>query len=253
MQSVRVGSDPEAIAVGAGGVWVANAQDGTVSRVVPATASVGQTLAVGAGPSSIAISGQTVWVTNQFDGTVSRIDASATGQAEPIRTRSAPVGSVVVDDDLWVAVRGSLTSHRGGTLRVVSGSKFFPGIEPTFWELHTWQVLTMTNDGLTAFKRGAGGGGTKIVPDLATALPIITAGGTVYTFQLRAGLRYSTGAQVLAGDVRRALERGYQVPNLYFPKRSSESGLLRLHRRGGCMHPKTPHAPRYPGAISRRG
>jgi len=45
------------------------------------------------------------------------------------------------------------------------------------------------------------------VPDLALAMPAVTAGGTVYTFTLRPGLRYSTGQPVRPQDFRYAIER----------------------------------------------
>ena len=48
-------------------------------------------------------------------------------------------------------------------------------------------------------------------PDLATALPQPTAGGRAYTFQLRPGVRYSTGATVKPEDVRREIERVFDL------------------------------------------
>jgi peptide/nickel transport system substrate-binding protein len=45
------------------------------------------------------------------------------------------------------------------------------------------------------------------VPDLATAIPDPTDGGRTYTFQLRPGIRYSTGEPVQPQDFRRAIER----------------------------------------------
>ena len=56
--------------------------------------------------------------------------------------------------------------------------------------------MTITNDGLVTFKRVGGSDGATIVPDLATSVPLPTDGGRTYTFQLRRGIRYSTGAMV---------------------------------------------------------
>ena len=44
---IPVGDEPVAVAVGAGSVWVANAGDGTVSRIDPATRKVVKTIEVG--------------------------------------------------------------------------------------------------------------------------------------------------------------------------------------------------------------
>ena len=48
-----------------------------------------------------------------------------------------------------------------------------------------WETLEATNNGLLTFKKAAGGAGNEIVPDIAKAMPKISADGTTYTFQLR--------------------------------------------------------------------
>ncbi len=57
------------------------------------------------------------------------------------------------------------------------------------------------------FQKTAGSSGLQLVPDLALAMPTVTGGGTVYTFTLRPGLRYSTGLPVRPADFRFAIER----------------------------------------------
>ena len=52
-----------------------------------------------------------------------------------------------------------------------------------------------------------GSAGLQLVPDLAVSLPTPTDGGRSYSFQLRPGIRYSTGALVRPQDFRRAIER----------------------------------------------
>jgi DNA-binding SARP family transcriptional activator/streptogramin lyase len=73
---VSVGSDPRAIAVGLGSVWVANAADGTVDRLDPATGAFrGHPIGIGGDDlSGIAIGSGSVWVADGNDGTVTRID-----------------------------------------------------------------------------------------------------------------------------------------------------------------------------------
>ena len=41
----------------------------------------------------------------------------------------------------------------------------------------------------------------QLVPDLAESLPTESDGGRTYSFRLRKGIRYSTGASVMASDV----------------------------------------------------
>ena len=64
-----------------------------------------------------------------------------------------------------------------------------------------------TYDTLVTFQKTGGSTGLQLVPDLALAVPTVSAGGTVYTFTLRPGLRYSTGRPVRPEDFRYAIER----------------------------------------------
>ena len=54
--------------------------------------------------------------------------------------------------------------------------------------------LATVYDGLVAFRKAGGAQGETLVPDLAVTLPRPADGGTTYTFTLRRGIRYSTGA-----------------------------------------------------------
>ena len=72
-----MGDGPKAIAAGLGAIWVANYDDGTVTRIDPATGRVsGPPIRVGKGPLAVAVADGAVWVTNAGDNTVSRIAAS---------------------------------------------------------------------------------------------------------------------------------------------------------------------------------
>ena len=62
---IGVGQEPKGVAVGAGAVWVANAGDGTVSRVDPATRKVVNTIEVGNRPVGVVVAAGLVWVTVQ--------------------------------------------------------------------------------------------------------------------------------------------------------------------------------------------
>jgi DNA-binding SARP family transcriptional activator len=60
--TIPVGSDPEAVAVASGSVWVASLTDGTVERVDPNRERVVETIALGAKPVALAATGEGVWV-----------------------------------------------------------------------------------------------------------------------------------------------------------------------------------------------
>jgi YVTN family beta-propeller protein len=249
---VVVGSDPTGVAVGAGSVWVAVSGTNEVVRVDPASLKVVASRAVGAGPSAVAYGAGAVWVANSDDGTVTRIDpdggparvvagvgpdpqglAFADGRlwvADGLGGRvvrvdprtltvvgSTPIaaqagGLAVAGGRLWVAALPTSASHRGGVLRV-QAQEPLDSLDPGYaFAVLGWQLLRITNDGLVAYRATGGPAGGQIVPDLATALPVISADGLTYTFQLRRGIRYSDGTAVRASDFRVAAERGFRVP-----------------------------------------
>jgi YVTN family beta-propeller protein len=77
LRSVSVGNDPVAITAKAGSIWVANRQDGTVTRIAPTGPTSIGTIKVGRAPDAIAAGPKAVWVANGTDGTLSEIDPAS--------------------------------------------------------------------------------------------------------------------------------------------------------------------------------
>jgi len=205
VQAITVGNGPGAIAVGDGYVWVANSLDGTVSRINPQT-NVAVAIPVGDGPSGIAVGAGGVWITNQFAGSVTRIDP-VTRATHTIAVGNKPQGVAIGGGLVWVGAQPAVTSHRGGTLTVLSNAPFNT-IDPALYGgLAPYLTLNITNDGLTAFTRVGGSDGAVVAPDLAVSLPTPTDGGRTYRFQLQRGIRYSNGAPLRPEDFRWGFER----------------------------------------------
>ena len=202
---INVGSGPTAIAAGFGSVWVTNSLDGTVSRIDPDTNNVSATVAVGDGAGGIVVAAGGIWVADQYAGTVARIDPSTNSVKRTITVGNRPQGLALAAGLVWVGARPTATSHRGGTLNLLS-SVWADTVDPVLGTLAAGP-LEMTNDGLTAYPHVGGSDSVLVVPDLAVSLPSPTDGGTTYTFELRRGIRYSNGELVRPEDFRRALER----------------------------------------------
>jgi peptide/nickel transport system substrate-binding protein len=102
--------------------------------------------------------------------------------------------------------------QRGGTL-VTRANAAPPGSpDPQVnYTQQEWQFLIVTHDGLVGFKRESGAEGTRIVPDLATAIPVPTDGGRTWTFTLRRGIRFSNGRPLTGRDVRATFERMFKI------------------------------------------
>jgi peptide/nickel transport system substrate-binding protein len=203
--TINVGNGPSAITLGAGSVWVANTLDSTVSRIDPRSNRVLATIPVGAGPIAIAAAPDGIWVANEFDDTLTRIRPHMNRADRTIHLGQRPTAAATSAGSVVVAVGPAPATHRGGTLRFVSDKFPYGSIDPT--NAGNYPAITLTNDGLTGFRRVGGVEGTELVPDLALDLPTPADDGRTYTFRVRRGIRYSNGQLVRPEDFRRALER----------------------------------------------
>jgi YVTN family beta-propeller protein len=247
--TVTVGAGPDGVAVGAGGVWVTNTLDDTVTHINPSASRVAATIPAGKGPDGVAVTSAGVWVTTEYGGTLSRIDPASDQVVRSLALGGGPRAIVSVRDALWVTAAGSPTAHRGGTLRVLLNDGAIQTIDPQAdYTFADSMASTETNDGLVTYRRVDGPDGGTLVPDLATALPKPTDGGKTYTFHVRTGIRYSTGAPVRPSDIRRGLE------DLQDPGRLCGGGeeLLRRNPRGGWVHQGAHQLPAVPRCGGRR-
>jgi peptide/nickel transport system substrate-binding protein len=232
---VPIGNGPQGVAVGGGAVWVANTPDGTVSRFDPGTGQI-RKIAVGESPTGLAYGDDEVWVAAGRSGRVLRIDAAGDSM-RPVVVRNEPTGVATVGGDAWVTVRPGSTSHHGGTLRLALPEGSLPeSADPThFSGLPQWQLLSLTNDGLVTYRKAGGLAGAELVPDLATAIPQPADGGRTYTFRLRSGIRYSSGALVRPEDIRRAIERTMRSGNPYLTSQYEGIRQIVADRRAGTV------------------
>ena len=102
--------------------------------------------------------------------------------------------------------------HPGGTFTILANSSFGVADPAQNYTLQEWQLLIDTHDGLTSFAKVGGVAGTKIVPDLATALPTPTNGGKTYVFHIRKGIKFSNGQVLKPSDFVTTFERQFTVP-----------------------------------------
>ncbi len=102
-------------------------------------------------------------------------------------------------------------AHRGGTMRIVAHSAAGT-VDPMInYTLQYWQIYQGLYDGLMAFKKAPGADGFTKVPDLAEAMPEVSNDGKTYTFKLRKGVKFSTGAEVSVKDVVASFQRIFKV------------------------------------------
>jgi peptide/nickel transport system substrate-binding protein len=76
-----------------------------------------------------------------------------------------------------------------------------------------WEILLATNNGLLTYKKSDGPDGSVLVPDLATAMPVVSADGLTYTFTMRPGVMFSppVSREVLPSDEKASIERLFRI------------------------------------------
>jgi YVTN family beta-propeller protein len=238
MGRVRVGGGPASLAFADGALWVANSLDSTVSRVDPVTRAATATIPVGSGPSSIAAAGGSVWVASRYSREVARVDPRDNRVTMAVKVGGLATSLSSDRGRLWVGVAADSTSHRGGTLTIVtrldssSESRLdSQSPDPAFYDLaFAPQFMGLAYDTLVTFQHTDGAAGSRLVPDLAVSLSRATADGRTYAFRIRPHVRYSDGRVVQASDFRRAIERLFRLHSPGAPFFSGLMGAARCER-----------------------
>ena len=244
--TTNVGNEPAAVAVGPDAVWVANGADGTVAKIDPSSGHLEGAFPVGKQPSGIAVAADgDVWVANAGSASLTELDPATGHVIRAVPTGAPPSGVALDGETAYVAAQVPPSAHRGGTLTLAVAN--VPGeyaqpipkmLDPASG-YSAWELLTLTNDGLLGYSQAGGAETYKIVPDLATGLPTVSDGGRTYTFQLRKGIRYSTGGVVQPADIRRGIERALLQSGDQFPKMTPY--LAAIEGSGGCLTGKRTH------------
>jgi YVTN family beta-propeller protein len=207
--TVPVGHGPSAIAVGEGAVWVVNQFDGTLVRINPQTSAPSATIAIGPSPVAVAVGGGAVWVADSQAGTVSRIDPKTNTVAKTITVGNSPSGLTYLRGSLWVTVAASPPRPAA----TIGGIARFdlqedPGTtDPTLSP--SFQLEYAVCAKLVNYPDKPAPEGSQLEPEAAQSLPAVSADGKTYTFTIRPGFRFSppSNAPVTAESFRYSIER----------------------------------------------
>jgi ABC-type transport system substrate-binding protein len=107
------------------------------------------------------------------------------------------------------AARSADTPTSGGTL-VIASHPDISHVDPAVgYDTFSWSVERAVFNGLLNYVGATASAGTKIVPDLAAAMPTLSNGGKTYTFKLRHGVMFQApvSREVTADDVVYSLRR----------------------------------------------
>ena len=106
--SIKVGAGPDGIAVDGGTVWVALAENTSVTPIDARTNKAGKTVPIGVSPDSVAVAGEVVWVTLTGDDKLRRIEQAdkAPVAGASVEVGAAPEGVSLGKQLVWVANSG---------------------------------------------------------------------------------------------------------------------------------------------------
>jgi YVTN family beta-propeller protein len=209
--TIPVGHGPAAISVGPTGVWVANSGDNDVVRINPSTnALAGSPAQVGNNPDAVLATTGALWVANAGDDTLMRVDPASDNVTKTIHLGGSPTALANAGGRVWVAVERAPASApaQGGVARLTS-DQTFGSLDPALYDGSWPSVIYATCAGLVTYPDKPAPEGSRVVPEIAQALPVPTAGGTTYTFRIRPGFRFSppSNASVTAESMKETIER----------------------------------------------
>jgi ABC-type transport system substrate-binding protein len=259
---------PVSIAFAGGQLWVV-CDDGTLWRVDARTRR-GARVPVSGLPVSVAGSGNTVWVAQRDPARVVQIGAASSHPLSVVPLAGTPTATAATAQGTWVTTvpTESASGQPHGDVITVALNTGIDSIDPALSEWATvWQIEYATGLRLLTYPDLGGVAGTQLIPDGATALPVVTNNGRTYTFAVRHGLRFWPGGQpVTAAAFRAAVERALS-PNVnssfgldfmgdlvgigaYRHHRTVHIGGIQLHGRYRIAFTTTTPDPSFPVNIA---
>jgi peptide/nickel transport system substrate-binding protein len=139
-------------------------------------------------------------------GVLSLLAAACGGPSSP--SSSTPSTAVSLNSGLQAVNPGTGTPQRGGTLNLLgTGDVDFMDYNISYYTIGAL-AQRLYQRGLYGYSAEPGHT-TEVLPDLATAMPVISNGGKTYAVTIRSGADWNTSParQVTAADALRGLER----------------------------------------------
>jgi YVTN family beta-propeller protein len=241
--TIPVGHGPDAVSVGADGVWVANSGDNAVVRIDLSTNAVAGTVPAGNNPDAVLAMPGSIWVANAGDQTLIRIEPASGKMTKTIRLGGTPTALARAGGRVWVAVeRAPATAPAQGGIARLTSDATFRTLDPALYDGTYAGVIYATCADLVTYPDRPAPEGSRIVPEIAEALPVPTNGGTTYLFRIRHGFRFSppSNARVTAESMKETIDR-IRSPRMKSPIASLFSDVRSVTANGSLLTVRLTH------------
>ena len=199
------------LAVGGGFAWLAVVPDDVVFKLSADDLAVAGTTRARPGPDVLSWDAGRLWASTGVGRSLLRLGGE--GGASQLRMDAIPVGVAATGGLLWTATlplpAPARPAGKGGEVRVAVQQDDLGTDPATNLSPDVAQLRYATCAGLLAYPDAAGDASRRLVPEVAAALPAVSADGRTYTFRIRDGYRFSppSGAPLTAETFRATLER----------------------------------------------
>jgi serine/threonine-protein kinase len=196
------------LVVGDGFVWAPEVPEGTIYRLSEDDLSVLAPLRGGPDPERAVLAGHNLWIANQEARSVTRLDV-VSGALRTIALSAEPTVVAFERGRLWAGATPSprpLLPISGSELRTVGSLNPDPLYDSS---IEDEQALYAMCAHLVRYPDRPGAAGTRLQPEAAAAMPVVSLGGRRYTFRVRSGFRFSppSNQPVTAQSFRASAER----------------------------------------------
>ena len=207
------------LAVGGGFAWATNETKGTVYKI-DQRGRIVATTRPGDGAHDVSFADGRLWVVNQDAGSVTGIDAASGSErvfqfGHPLNSVTALGREVLVVIEPGKTVADQIEQLKGDVGRfIVPIYQFDPADTALAANPFVRQVERATCASLLRYPDAAPPEGFRLRPELATAMPTVSADRKTYTFTVRDGYRFAPplNAPVTANTIRYGIERAlYQA------------------------------------------
>lgn len=101
------------------------------------------------------------------------------------------------------------STKKGGTVHLLS-TQDVDSLDPAIgYYAFVWNLQQLYTRTLVAYPMKPGPAGLALAPDLASAMPTVSADGKTYTFKLKSGIKFDDGNPITSKDIKYGIERTF--------------------------------------------